>query len=199
MGCGISSTDLYLVTRSQDNWMSQIIRLVEQGVTWVQVREKSASDDHLISKIQELQEQLQQRSLECTLLVNDRVRVALKTGVGVHLGQADMHPCQARELLGPDVPIGWTIQDNIHLLDESISSVVDYVGVGPVFATNTKIDTGKILGVERLATVISTLDVPVVAIGGISSGNIQKVRSTSPWKIAMCAALMDSMNIQCFL
>ena len=178
--------------------MNQVIHLVELGVTWVQVREKSASDDQLISNIQSLQEQLHQRCLECSLLVNDRVQVALETGIGVHLGQSDMHPYQARDLLGPNVPIGWTIHDNTDLVDNHIASVIDYVGVGPVFATNTKSDTGHILGVERLASVVSTLDVPVVAIGGISARNIRKVRSTRTWKIAMCAALMEAEDIQCF-
>ena len=178
--------------------MKQVIHLVEQGVSWVQVRDKSASDVELISQIEILKEKLRTRSLDCTLLVNDRIQVAIETGVGIHLGQSDIHPVEARKILGSRAVIGWTIHDDVQLINAGIAEAIDYVGVGPIFPTNTKSDTGKILGVERLASVVSTLRIPVVAIGGISAVNIQEVRRAEPWKIAMCAALMDASTIQDF-
>ena len=198
LGGHISPNDLYLVTRPQQDWMKQVVFLIEQGVEWVQIRDKSISDAGLISQVQELQQLLVQRSLHCTLLVNDRIAVAKKTGVGLHLGQSDLDPLLARAYLGDTVPIGWTIHDQVELISPEYEKVIDYVGVGPIFSTTTKTDTKPMIGVQRLEDVVEALDLPVVAIGGISSENISKVRASKPWRIAMCSALMDATNLQMF-
>ncbi len=193
-----SESLLYLVTQPHPTWFEQVTMLIQSGVSIVQIRDKNATNDHLAKQTEELLTYIAQQNLSCTVLLNDRVDLACKFGLGVHLGQSDMCPKRAREILGPDVVIGWTIHDDVSLI-ESKCSVIQYVGVGPIFPTQTKLDTKSVLGIERLKAVCAESPVPVVAIGGIDSTNIAQVRSANPWGIAMSSALMRSSSLDPFL
>lgn len=190
-------SDLYLVTAPHPNWWMQVTSLVRQGVHWVQIRDKHATDDAIFEQGEALLRFCQQQGLPCEVLINDRVPVAKALGVGVHLGQGDMSPHEARSILGSDAVIGWTVHDNIKLAEEA-ARWIDYVGVGPIFPTTTKLDTRDVIGVQRLCEVVASLTVPVVAIGGIHAGNIQSVRGGNPWKIAMSSALMSATTLNVF-
>ena len=108
---------------------------------------------------------VERQGLSTTVLLNDNVHVAKSFGIGVHLGQSDMLPKQARMILGPEVPIGWTIHDDVSLI-ASQQKHIQYVGVGPLFPTTTKLDTSHEISLERLAAVCNESPLPVVAIGG---------------------------------
>lgn len=184
-----SESLLYLVTHPHPTWLEQVTMLIESGIGMVQIRDKEANDSQLAHQVEAVLEHIAQHDLSCTILLNDRVHLARRFGLGVHLGQSDMCPLLARELLGPDVVIGWTIHDDLSLI-ESKRTAIQYVGVGPIFPTQTKLDTKSVLGVERLKQVCDESPIPVVAIGGIDSTNIGQVRTANPWGIAMSSALM---------
>lgn len=186
--------DLYLVTHPHPTWYSTVTRLITQGLRWVQIRDKIASDVSIFKQAQSIVQFCQRQEFDCNVLINDRVEVARALGVGVHLGQGDMSPQQARSILGPHATIGWTIHDDVELAKSAVGSI-DYVGVGPIFPTTTKLDTRSVLGPERLASVVENLEISVVAIGGIQSTNIRSVRQANPWKIAMSSALMKANNL----
>jgi len=100
------------------------------------------------------------------LIVNDRVDVALEIGAdGVHVGQQDMDAERARRLLGPGAIIGLSIE-TVEQARAAVSLDVDYLGVGPVFATATKMDAAPPLGLEGLAQVRAISRRPIVAIAG---------------------------------
>lgn len=154
------------------------------GVDCVQVREKALGSGPLLEWVRQVQEVCRRRGVR--LVVNDNVEVALAAGAdGVHLGQDDMHPDDARALLGPGPWIGWSTHD-LEQLDEAADLEVDYAGFGPVFATATK-DYANGLGPEYLAAALAIARVPVVAIGGITPENA--------WLIPQPAAIAVSSAI----
>lgn len=179
---------IYLILDMTAKWRLILSGLSFSEVAVVQLRNKEASDQQMFDWGKDLLEQLPSG---VTLIVNDRVDVARKLGVGLHLGMEDMNPTKAREILGDAVTIGLTIHDRLDLA-EKYASYIDYVGVGPVFPTQTKKDTKAVLGIERLAEVQEQSSVPVVAIGGINAGNCQEVWSTGVGQIAVCSAIMTA-------
>ena len=190
----ISRSILYLVTHPHPNWFAQVTWLIGEGVPWVQIRDKQATSSELFRKTESVLNFIEQEGLDTTVLLNDNVQVAKELGVGVHLGQSDMLPRDARSILGPDVPIGWTIHDDVSLIG-SQEQYIQYVGVGPMFPTTTKRDTKPQLSLTRLESVCAQSPLPVVAIGGINASNIQLVRDVNPWGIAMSSALMNATTL----
>ena len=152
----------------------QVRRLAAAGATLIQLREK-----HLPAGLfyeEAVNAVAAAREAGVVLLINDRVDIAKMAGAdGVHLGQGDLPPAAARELLGPDAIIGFST----HSLAEAIAAAsesVDYIAFGPIFPTDTKPDTEPVVGLERLAEIRNALpNVPLVAIGGINAENITAV------------------------
>jgi len=131
------------------------------------------------------------------LIINDRVDVALAVGAhGVHLGQDDMPPEAARKLLGPDAIIGYST----HNIEQAIAATklpIDYLALGPIFATTTKTDTAPVLGLEGLRVVRQMIgSFPLVAIGGITHANAREVIQAGADSVAVInAVLADSGRI----
>ena len=192
------SSLLYLVTHPHPNWLEQVTWLIAEGIPWVQIRNKNATSTELSRQVESVLEFVERQGLSTTVVLNDNVHVAKSFEIGVHLGQSDMLPQEARTILGPEVPIGWTIHDDVSLI-ASQQKHIQYVGVGPLFPTTTKLDTRSQISLERLGTVCSESPLPVVAIGGINSSNIDSVRTVKPWGIAMSSALMRAQTLQGFL
>jgi thiamine-phosphate pyrophosphorylase len=127
--------------------------------------------------------------LQVPLIVNDRVDIALEIEAdGVHIGQRDMDPAGARRLLGPDAIIGLSIE-TIEQARAAVSFDVDYLGVGPVFATATKIDAALPLGVAALARVRAISRHAIVAIGGIGLENARQVIDSGVDGVAIVSAI----------
>ena len=192
------SSLLYLVTHPHPNWLEQVTWLIAEGIPWVQIRNKNATSTELSRQVESVLEFVGREGLSTTVVLNDNVHVAKSFGIGVHLGQSDMLPKQARMILGPEVPIGWTIHDDVSLI-ASQQKYIQYVGVGPLFPTTTKLDTRSQISLERLGTVCSESPLPVVAIGGINSSNIDSIREVKPWGVAMSSALMNAKTLVGFL
>ncbi|HMS08328.1 MAG TPA: thiamine phosphate synthase [Pyrinomonadaceae bacterium] len=152
----------------------QVRRLAAAGATLIQLREKHLPADEFYEEA--VKAVSAAREAGVVLLINDRVDIAKMTGAdGVHLGQDDLPPAAARELLGPDAIIGFST----HSLAEAIAAAsepVDYIAFGPIFPTDTKSDTEPVVGLERFAEIRNTLPkMQLVAIGGINADNIAAV------------------------
>jgi len=124
------------------------------------------------------------------IIVNDRVDIALATGAhGVHLGQTDLSPAAARELLGSGRIIGVSTH-NLEQITSALSEPVDYVAFGPVWPTSTKTDPDPVVGLEMLSNVKKLAgNIPVVAIGGIDESNVAATISAGADSVAVISDL----------
>ena len=127
-----------------------------------------------------------------TLIVNDRVDIALAANAhGVHLGQDDMPPDAARQLLGDEAIIGYSTHD-IEQATRALSLPIDYLAIGPIFATSTKTDTSPVLGLDGLRAVRKAIGaVPLVAIGGISAANAREVIEAGADSVALISGVLS--------
>ena len=175
--------------------VQQVKLLSSGGASLIQLREK-----HMAAR--ELYEQGKAAIAVAVpwgvqLIINDRVDIALAVGAqGVHLGQDDMPPEAARKLLGPDAVIGYST----HNIEQAIAATklpIDYLAVGPIFATTTKSDTAPVLGLQGLRAVREAIGVfPLVAIGGITHANAREVIGAGADSVAVISALLsDSRRI----
>ncbi len=161
---------------------------VAGGATMVQLRDPEVKGRALYDQAVRLRAELDGAT---PLIVNDRVDVAKAAGAdGVHVGQDDLPAAEARRQLGPDAIVGLSVGSDAEAL-EIDPEVVDYVGVGPVFATPTKPDAGAALGVEGFAALRHRIPpgLPVVAIGGITVENAAQVFSAGADGVAVVSAI----------
>ncbi len=164
----------YLIT---DSGLSRagIISDVEQAVACdvevVQYRNKKGDTREMYEEASRLKEICQ----DAAFLINDRIDIALAVDAdGVHLGQSDMPYREARKLLGQDKVIGITV----HNLQEALEAQAlgaDYLGVSPIFQTQTKADAGRPAGINLIEEIRRRVDTPLVAIGGITLANAPQV------------------------
>lgn len=139
----------------------------------VQLREKEASSRDFLALTRLLVRELHGRGVP--LVVNDRADIALAGGAaGLHVGQSDLPPADARALMGPDALIGLSVE-NMAQLEAAQTWDVDYLGISPVWATPTKTDTAEPWGLDGLAEAGKRSRLPLVAIGGIHAGNAAEV------------------------
>ena len=183
--------DLYLIT---DRWLcgargvENVVReALAGGVTMVQLRDDATPADELAALARRLVALL--APVEVPLIVNNRLEVAAAAGAaGVHVGQADASPALARDRLGPAAIIGLSITGASQLATLAADHV-DYLGVGPVFATATKPDAEPPMGLAGLATVRAGTALPIVAIGGIDRTNAARVIAAGADGIAVVSAI----------
>jgi thiamine-phosphate pyrophosphorylase len=151
---------------------------IRGGAKVVQYREKSKDTGPMAEEAKRLKEICKGKAL---FLINDRVDVALAVDAdGVHLGQTDMPYGVARRLLG-DKMIGMTVH-SLREAKEAEAMGADYVGLSPIFATATKSDAGKAVGLRALKEVCDAVSIPVVAIGGITlenAGDVMEAGATT--------------------
>lgn len=187
----VFNSSLYLITDlglSCGRTNLDIVRAaVKGGVTMVQLREKEIEEQAFVKEAKALKKFL--ASLNIPLIINDNVDVALESGAdGVHLGQDDMAPAEARRILGREAIIGLSVGsvEEMALFDPA---VVDYVGIGPAFATTTKTNAGAALGVEGIRKLRKMISVPCVAIGGINQSNAADIMQSGVDGIAVVSAI----------
>ncbi|HEU4394408.1 MAG TPA: thiamine phosphate synthase [Planctomycetota bacterium] len=160
------------------------------GVRVVQVREKEAPDDVIEAIARDLAPAV--REAGGLLIVNDRVEAALASGAdGVHLGPEDATPEEARRRLGPDLLVGVTTHD-LAQANRAVAAGADYVGIGPVFPTETKGVPIRVVGPEAAARVARAVPVPAFAIGGVAPGNARRLRAEGITRAAACAAILGA-------
>jgi len=175
--------------------VATILSAVRGGATAVQVREPLATTRQLCQLAQIVHHAL--ASTGVPLLVNDRLDVALAVGAeGVHLGQSDLPATWARRIAGPDLLVGLSVSnlEQTAAANALPAGTVDYLGVGPVFATLTKPLAAPALGLELTARLAAGTSLPCVAIGGIDTGNAAQVRATGVDGIAVVSAVCAAPN-----
>ena len=182
---------LYLVTDTQlcaqTGVVETVRRAVAGGVTIVQLRDKDATTAQRIVTAIALKQALV--DTDVPLLVNDDLIAAVEADAdGAHIGQGDMAPGKAREILGRDKILGLSCETD-QAVQFADPTVVDYLGIGPVFGTSTKTDHAQPIGFNGLARLVALSRLPTVAIGGLKSMHRHKVRATGANGMAVVSAI----------
>jgi len=169
----------------------QVRRLANGGASLIQLRDKTLSPHEFYESAKAAV--LVAKEFGIRLIINDRVDIAAAVGAdGVHLGQDDLPAAAARELLGPQATIGLSTH-NLSQAQAAVKLPIDYLALGPIFSTSTKVDVAGELGLERLRAVRRTLgEFPLVAIGGITAQRAVDVLRAGANSIAVISALLGS-------
>ena len=160
---------------------------VAAGATIVQLRDKHASTSAIIETGLALKQAL--AGSNALLIVNDDVDAAIAIGAdGVHIGQEDRDADNTRRLIGPDMILGLSVETEA-LASAIDASIVDYAGIGPVFATPTKPDHKQPIGFDGLARIIKLCPVPSVAIGGLKAEHAAEALAAGADGLAVVSAI----------
>ncbi len=167
----------------------QVKRLIEGGARLIQLREKHASPKDFYEASEEAMKIT--RASNARIIINDRVDIALAVGAaGIHLGQDDLPPSFARKILGENAIIGFSTH-NLEQVFEAVKLPIDYLAIGPVFATATKKNAEKPVGVEMIKKTRQAIgNFPLVAIGGITFENFKAVLSAGANSVAIINDLL---------
>jgi len=161
--------------------------LLDGGASFIQLRDKEASGRELLD--QAIACLKLTREAGATLIINDRVDVALTAGAdGVHLGQDDLSVAEAREILGEDKIIGVST----HSIDQfraALETSANYIAIGPIFPQLTKENPAPVVGLEMVREARKLTDRPLVAIGGINLGRAPEVIEAGADCVAVISAL----------
>jgi len=188
---------LYAVTDSSMISNSTLKEKVEEailgGATMIQLREKNISKDEYIALAKEIKEVTD--SYNIPLIINDQVEVAIACdAAGVHVGQEDMAASLVRAKIGPEKILGVSAQTvEQAILAEKAGA--DYLGVGSIFPTSTKKDA-VLVSKETLKAICDSVNIPVVAIGGINAENIIKLKGSGIAGISVVSAIFAQKDAQ---
>ena len=168
----------------------QVERLAAGGATFIQMREKNLPPAQFFAEARKAVVELA-RQLSVRVIINDRLDIALATKAdGVHLGQDDLPPEVARRILGNDAIIGYSTH-NLDQAQRALSLPIDYLAIGPIFATTSKTDSEPVVGLNGLRAVARTANrLPIVAIGGITFENARAVIEAGATSVAVISALL---------
>lgn len=171
-------------------YLSFILKSVAGGVTMVQLREKGSDLADVKRKAIGLQQVL--RPLNIPLIINDFVELAADINAdGVHIGQHDMSPEDARKILGPHKIIGLSIESMRDLEISNQSEAITYVTASAVYPSKTKPECKTIWGIKGLSEIVQQSRHPVTAIGGITAHNIQQIERAGASGVAVIGAIHD--------
>ena len=189
------NTQLYFITDSTGLTEGEFLYRVEEackgGVTLIQLREKDKTIREYISIAEKVHEITQRYDIP--LIIDDRVDVALAINAeGVHVGQSDMPVDMARKLMGNDKIIGATTK-NVSQAVEAYEKGADYLGVGAIYPTTTKVKT-VLTSVDTLKEIVKAVPVKVNAIGGLNRDNIHVLKDSGIDGICVVSAIMKSEN-----
>lgn len=191
--------DLLLYAVTDRSWLNgqtlyeQVESALKGGVTFVQLREKNLDDEAFYKEAQEIKELCARYHVP--FVINDNVELAARIGAdGVHVGQSDMEAMDVRKILGPDKIIGVSAQ-TVEQAKRAQEHGADYLGVGAVFPTGSKADAVE---VERrvVKEICDAVDIPVVAIGGITVDNVTELKGNGLDGIAVISAVFAQKDIE---
>ena len=196
MNCDRNDLVLYAVTdRSwlgEETLYSQVEKALKGGATFIQLREKKMDEGSFLEEAKEIQKLC--RQYQVPFVINDNVDIAARIDAdGVHVGQSDMEAGDVRKKLGPDKIIGVSAQTVEQAL-RAQEHGADYLGVGAVFPTGSKEDATEVSH-ETLKAICDAVDIPVIAIGGINSGNVSELRGTGICGVAVISAIFAKKDI----
>lgn len=180
----------WLAGRSFEQVLAEVLSV--PGVSCVQLREKHARSEEKEALARAARSLCEQANIP--FLIDDDVDLAKRIGAdGVHIGQDDLSCKEARSMLGGDAIIGVTAK-TLEQARAAETAGADYLGVGAVFPTSTKLDTWTI-GHETLREICTTVSIPVVAIGGITAENASQLAGTGVAGIAVVSAIFAQEDI----
>jgi thiamine-phosphate pyrophosphorylase len=163
---------------------------LEAGAQTLQVRIKTGTDADRYRLARHIVDRC--RAAGATCMVNDRADLAVALGAdGVHVGADDLPVPVVRGIVGPAALVGGTARDP-ETAQRLVRDGADYLGVGPTYATTSKSGLPAPIGVEGVQAVVEAVDVPVVAISGITVDTVDEVLATGAWGIAVIGAIADS-------
>ena len=163
-------------------------RLVDAGVRLLQYRNKSASSRVLFESSKKLGSQLSPQGV--SFVVNDRADVAsLADAAGVHVGQEDLSVEAARQVIGAEKWVGVSTH-TLEQFERAAATSVDYLAVGPIFCTSTKIRPDPVVGIDFIHRVRSLTDKPIVAIGGITLDRAAEVIRAGADSVAVASDIL---------
>ncbi|MCT4639084.1 MAG: thiamine phosphate synthase [Bacteroidales bacterium] len=177
----------------------QARRAIEGGINWVQVRVKNQPDEQFQKVANAVIKEC--RDGGATIIINDRADFVNKLNAdGVHLGKGDMSVSEARRIVGPDKIIGGTA-NTFEDIESLVSEGVDYIGLGPFRFTTTKQKLSPVLGIDGYSKVVSLcrdkgIDIPIVAIGGITNDDIPDILSTGVNGVAFSSLITSRSDIE---
>ena len=174
-----------------------LIRIVQElannGLNVFQLRAKNISDSEQIDILRNLKKAL--LNTQTKICINDSVNVASRAGDFVdilHLGQSDMHPEKAKSFINDRIKIGLSITKESQT--RNIPACVSYIGVGPIYKTNSKNDAEKPIGETILKQILEKVNIPVVAIGGIDLNNVSNLFSLGVSGVAVISNILNNEN-----
>lgn len=193
MRCDKNMLRLYAVTdrawTGRQSLYEQVEAALKNGVTCVQLREKDLDDGAFLAEARQLAALCRRRGVP--FIVNDNVDIAVQCGAdGIHVGQGDMAVSAVRRRVGDKMIIGVSA----HTVGEALEAVrngADYLGAGAVFSTSTKTDV-DVMSFETLSDICRAVDIPVVAIGGISKHNILRLSGSGVAGVAVVSAIFGA-------
>lgn len=197
MKCDKKAMLLYAVTDrawvGKQSLYEQVESALKGGATCIQLREKELDDDAFLNEAIEISALCKQYGVP--FFINDNVEIAIKCHAdGIHVGQEDMEAAQVRQRVGNDMMIGVSA----HSVEEALEAVrngADCLGVGAMFSTSTKTDV-NVLSKDVLRDICAAVDIPVVAIGGISKSNISQLAGTGVDGVALVSAIFAANDIE---
>ena len=197
MNCKKEDMRLYAVT--DRSWLGdrklaeQVKECLEGGVTFLQLREKNLDEEAFYQEALEIKKLCKEKRVP--FIINDNVDVALRCDAdGVHVGQSDMEAQDVRAKLGPDKIIGVSAR----MVEQAVKAEkmgADYLGVGAVFSTSTKLDAREVSW-DTLKEICETVSIPVVAIGGITADNLSQLAGTGVDGVAVVSAIFAQKDIR---
>ena len=197
MKCKEEMMLLYAVTdrgwTGRQTLMEQVEDALKGGATCVQLREKELDEAAFLKEAMEMKALCEKYKVP--FFINDNVDIAVKCKAdGIHVGQEDMAAAKVRQQVGDEMMIGVSV----HSVEEALEAVrngADCLGVGAMFSTSTKADA-DVLPKEVLRDICAAVDVPVVAIGGISRENMADLKGTGVDGVALVSAIFAAENIE---
>lgn len=197
MNCDKKDLLLYAVT--DRSWLNgrtlyeQVEEAIKGGVTFVQLREKNLDDTAFLQEAKEIKELCAR--FHVPFVINDNVDIAAEIDAdGVHVGQSDMEAGDVRKKLGPDKIIGVSAQTVEQALRAQTHGA-DYLGVGAVFPTGSKADAVEVSR-DTVREICRAVDIPVIAIGGITRENVIELKGTGICGIAVISAIFAQQDIE---
>jgi thiamine-phosphate pyrophosphorylase len=165
--------------------------MIESGARILQIRHKGAWTRDLFEQAERIARMC--REAGALLVINDRADIAVLLGAGLHVGQEDLPPAEARRLIGPDTILGYSTHNEAQLISAA-QEPVNYVALGPMFATQSKLNPDPVVGLERLTAWRRLTKYPLVAIGGITRETAPAVLEAGADSVAVIA---DALPLDC--
>lgn len=165
-------------------------QMVTAGVQILQYRNKSGDAARMLIEARELRQHVLELGRDCTLIMNDRADLCLAAEFdGVHVGQDDLSPEGARKIVGPDRWLGVSTHNAKQMMAARQTSA-DYLAIGPVFGTFSKVNPDPVVGLDGLRKARQLTNKPLVAIGGITRANCRSVMEAGADSVAVISDLV---------